>query len=76
GVIAREYLAKFEPWVRHWNIAVSREFLQAYCQSLDKSEILPTDDGQLRTMLLAYLTGLDPRSGSGRLRWKHHRAGA
>jgi maltose alpha-D-glucosyltransferase / alpha-amylase len=55
GVIARENLAKFEPWVRHWNIAVSREFLQAYCQSLDKSEILPTDDGQLRTMLLAYL---------------------
>ena len=55
GVIARENLTKFEPWVRHWNLAVSRAFLQAYCLGLEKSEILPSDPEQLRTMLLAYL---------------------
>jgi maltose alpha-D-glucosyltransferase / alpha-amylase len=55
GVISRENLPKFEPWVRHWNLAVSRAFLQAYCQGMEKSEILPSDPEQLRTMLLAYL---------------------
>ena len=46
---------KFEPWVRHWNRAVSRAYLQAYCQSLDHSGILPTTTDKLRMMLLAYL---------------------
>ena len=55
GVIARENLPKFEPWVRHWNLAVSGAFLKAYCQGLEKSGILPDDEDQLRTMLLAYL---------------------
>jgi maltose alpha-D-glucosyltransferase/alpha-amylase len=55
GVIARENLPKFEPWVRHWNLAVSRAFLQAYCEGMEKSGILPCDPEQLRTMLLAYL---------------------
>jgi maltose alpha-D-glucosyltransferase/alpha-amylase len=55
GVIARENLSKFEPWVRHWNLAVSRVFIQAYCLGLEKSEILPSDPEQLRMMLLAYL---------------------
>ena len=75
GVIARENLTKFEPWVRHWNIAASREFLQAYCQGLENSEILPTDEGQLRTMLLAYLLnqvvdelGWELRRGSDNVR--------
>ncbi len=75
GVIARENLTKFEPWVRHWNIAVSRAFLLAYCQGLEKSEILPSDEGQLRTMLLAYLLnqvvdelGWELRRGSDNVR--------
>ena len=55
GAIARENLARFEPWVRHWNVAVSRAYLQAYFRSLEKSEILPRDEGKLRVMLLAYL---------------------
>ena len=55
GVIARENLAKFEPWVRHWSLAVSRAFLQAYCQNLEKSDLLPRDPEPLRTLLLAYL---------------------
>jgi maltose alpha-D-glucosyltransferase/alpha-amylase len=55
GVISRENLPKFEPWVRHWNLAVSRTFLQAYCEGMEKSEILPSDPEQLRTMLLTYL---------------------
>jgi len=55
GVIARENLSKFEPWVRHWNLAVSRVFIQAYCLGLEKSEILPSDPEKLRMMLLAYL---------------------
>jgi maltose alpha-D-glucosyltransferase/alpha-amylase len=55
GVISRENLTKFEPWVQHWNLAVSRAFLQAYCQGMEKSEILPRDPEPLRTMLLAYL---------------------
>ncbi len=55
GVIARENLPKFEPWVRHWNLAVSRAFLQAYFRGLEKSEILPRDEEKLRMMLLAYL---------------------
>jgi len=55
GVISHENLPKFEPWVRHWNLVVSRAFLQAYCQGMEKSEILPSDPEQLRTMLPAYL---------------------
>jgi maltose alpha-D-glucosyltransferase/alpha-amylase len=55
GGIADENLAKFEPWVRHWNIAVSRAFLQAYCLGLEKSGILPSPPDELRTMLKAYL---------------------
>jgi maltose alpha-D-glucosyltransferase/alpha-amylase len=55
GVIARENLTRFEPWVRHWNVTVSRAYLQAYFQGLEKSELLPRDEGKLRVMLLAYL---------------------
>jgi maltose alpha-D-glucosyltransferase / alpha-amylase len=55
GVISHENLPKFEPWVRHWNLAVSRAFLQAYCDGMEKSGILPGDPEQLRVMLLAYL---------------------
>ena len=75
GVIARENLSKFEPWVRHWNLAVSRAFLQAYCLGLEKSEILPSEPEQLRTMLLAYLLnqvmdelGWELRRGSDNVR--------
>jgi maltose alpha-D-glucosyltransferase/alpha-amylase len=75
GVISRENLPKFEPWVRHWNLAVSRAFLQAYCQGLEKSEILPTDAEQLRPLLLAYLLnqvmdelGDELRRGSDKVR--------
>jgi maltose alpha-D-glucosyltransferase/alpha-amylase len=55
GVISRENLPKFESWVRHWNLAVSRAFLLAYCQGLEKSDLLPCEPDQMRTMLLAYL---------------------
>jgi predicted trehalose synthase len=41
--------------VRHWSLAVSRAFLQAYCQNLEKSDLLPRDPEPLRTLLLAYL---------------------
>jgi maltose alpha-D-glucosyltransferase / alpha-amylase len=75
GVISRENLSKFEPWVRHWNLAVSRAFLQAYCLGLEKSEILPSDPEQLRIMLLAYLLnqvmdelGWELRRGSDNVR--------
>jgi maltose alpha-D-glucosyltransferase/alpha-amylase len=55
GVISPENLARFEPWLRHWNVAISRSFVQAYCQQLEKSGILPDDEEQLRIMMLAYL---------------------
>jgi len=55
GFIPQENLPKFEPWVRHWNLAVSRAYLQAYCEKLRQSGILPDDDGKLRVLLLAYL---------------------
>ncbi len=55
GVISRENLPKFEPWIRHWNRAVSRAFLQAYCEKLHPSGILPGEEDKLRMMLLAYL---------------------
>jgi maltose alpha-D-glucosyltransferase/alpha-amylase len=55
GVIARENLPKFEPWVRHWNRAVSRAYLQAYCERLHGSGLLPVEEDKLRMMLLAYL---------------------
>jgi maltose alpha-D-glucosyltransferase/alpha-amylase len=55
GVIARENLPKFEPWVRHWNRAVSRAYLQAYCEKLHGSGLLPVEEDKLRMMLLAYL---------------------
>jgi maltose alpha-D-glucosyltransferase/alpha-amylase len=55
GTIARENLPKFEPWVRHWNRAVSRAFLQAYCDRARESGLLPGEEDKLRTFLLAYL---------------------
>ena len=55
GVISRENLTRFEPWIRHWNVTVSREYLQAYFRGLEKSELLPRDEGKLRVLLLAYL---------------------
>jgi maltose alpha-D-glucosyltransferase/alpha-amylase len=55
GVIARENLTRFEPWVRHWNQTVSREFLQAYFRGLEKANLLPRDEEKLRVMLMAYL---------------------
>jgi len=55
GSIARENLPKFEPWVRHWNRAVSRAFLQAYCERTRQSPLLPADEDKLRTLLLAYV---------------------
>ena len=55
GVIARENLTRFEPWVRHWNVTVSRAYLQAYFRGLENSELLPRDEEKLRVMLLAYL---------------------
>jgi len=55
GALVHESLPKFEPWIRHWNQAVSRAYVQAYCDGMRASEILPADPEQLRTMLLAYL---------------------
>ncbi len=55
GLIARENLPKFEPWVRHWNRAVSHAYLGAYCDKLRGLGILSGDDDKLRTLLLAYL---------------------
>lgn len=55
GVIAREHLPRFEPWVRHWNRAVSRAFLRAYCETLRPSGILPEDEAKLHVMLVAYV---------------------
>ncbi len=55
GVITREHLPDFEPWVRHWNRAVSRAYLRAYCETLRPSGILPVEEDQLRVLLVAYL---------------------
>jgi maltose alpha-D-glucosyltransferase/alpha-amylase len=55
GVIARQALPKFEPWVRHWNRAVSQAYLQAYCEKLHGSGILPEAEDKLRVMMMAYL---------------------
>jgi maltose alpha-D-glucosyltransferase/alpha-amylase len=55
GVLAKENLPKFEPWVRHWNRAVSHAYLQAYSEKLHGSGILPVEEDKLRMMMLAYL---------------------
>jgi maltose alpha-D-glucosyltransferase/alpha-amylase len=55
GVISHDNLPKFEPWVRQWNRAISREYLQAYCAKLQPSGILPAEEEKLRRLLLAYL---------------------
>ena len=55
GVISSENLPKFEPWVRHWNRAVSRAYLQAYCEKLRPSGILPGTEDKLQMILVAYL---------------------
>jgi maltose alpha-D-glucosyltransferase / alpha-amylase len=55
GVIARENLPKFEPWVRHWNRAVSIAYLQAYCGEFHGLGILPVEEDKLRMMMMAYL---------------------
>jgi maltose alpha-D-glucosyltransferase/alpha-amylase len=55
GVISRENLPHFEPWVRHWNRAVSRAYVQSYCQSLAPSGILPGEEDKLHLILVDYL---------------------
>ena len=55
GIIARANLPKFEPWIRHWNRAVSRAYLQAYSEKLQGSGILPVEEDKLRLMMLAHL---------------------
>ncbi len=55
GVISPENLPKFEPWVRHWNRVVSRVYLQAYCEKLHPSGILPSEEDKLQLILVAYL---------------------
>ncbi len=55
GVISRENLPRYEPWVRHWNRVISREYLQVYCQELNNTGILPSDEKKLRILLLAYI---------------------
>jgi maltose alpha-D-glucosyltransferase/alpha-amylase len=55
GVITREHLPKFEPWVRHWNRAVSRAYLQAYCRTLEPSGLLPHAEEKLHLILVAFL---------------------
>ena len=55
GVVSTENLPKSEPWVRHWNRAVSRAYLQAYCGQLQGAGILPVEDDKLHMLLLAYL---------------------
>jgi len=51
----RENLPKFEPWIRHWNRAVSRAYLQLTSGKLQESGILPVEEDKLRLMMLAYL---------------------
>jgi maltose alpha-D-glucosyltransferase/alpha-amylase len=55
GSILQENLPRFESWARFWNQGVSLAFLRAYVQRLDKSELLPGDETELRVMLQAYL---------------------
>jgi maltose alpha-D-glucosyltransferase/alpha-amylase len=55
GAITRESLPRFEPWIRHWNRMISRAYLQAYCQELQNTGILPRDEQKLRILLLAYI---------------------
>jgi maltose alpha-D-glucosyltransferase/alpha-amylase len=75
GSIARENVPKFEPWVRHWTRAISRAFLQAYCERARELPLLPTDEDKLRTLLMAYLLhevvdelGRELRAGSDNVR--------
>jgi maltose alpha-D-glucosyltransferase/alpha-amylase len=75
GAIAVEALPKCEPWVRHWNRAVSRACLQAYCERARPSALLPADEDKLHTLLLAYLLhqvvdelGRELRAGSDNVR--------
>jgi len=75
GVIARENLPKLEPWVRHWYRAVSRAYVQAYCEAARDSGLLPADEDKLRMLLVAYVLhqvldelGRELRSGSDNVR--------
>jgi maltose alpha-D-glucosyltransferase/alpha-amylase len=54
GVIPQDNVQKFEPWVRHWNRAVSQAYVQAYCEKLQSSGILPVEEEKLRRMLVAF----------------------
>ena len=55
GVIPRENLPQFEPWVRPWNRAVSRAYLRAYCRTLAPAGMLPAGEAELQMILVAYL---------------------
>ncbi len=54
-VISKEKLPTFEPCVRQRNRAVSRKYMQAYCDKLYPSGIRPGEKDKLRMMLLASL---------------------
>jgi maltose alpha-D-glucosyltransferase/alpha-amylase len=50
-----ENLARFEPWMRCWDCAVSAAFLRAYLQALGPSPVLPQNSEELPIMLRACL---------------------
>ena len=55
GSIPGENLAKFESWVRCWNLWVSAAFLKAYFQRLGSSDLVPRGAAELQAMLQVYL---------------------
>jgi maltose alpha-D-glucosyltransferase/alpha-amylase len=55
GVVSRDKLPQFEPWVRYWNRLVSRAFWDAYREKVQGSGLLPNDENKQRTLLNAYL---------------------
>ncbi len=55
GSIPQENLAKFESWVRYWSRWVGVAFLKAYVPPLAQSDLLPTNEADVREMLRAYL---------------------
>jgi maltose alpha-D-glucosyltransferase/alpha-amylase len=55
GSIPPENMARFQSWLRYWNLWVSVGYLKAYFQAIAGAGIFPDNEEDVRVMVRAYL---------------------
>ncbi len=55
GSIPPENMARFQSWLRYWNLWVSVGYLKAYFQAIAGAGIFPDNEEDVRVMVRAFL---------------------